>query len=105
MSESTPIATASLQLSRGSAPDSFKGFADSASPPVCGKTWTTHPGNSSKPPASVPAYTAVIVSGGITKTGSTISGDAPHIVIVKVNPGYAPDPGHHGTGTTVAVLC
>lgn len=37
------------QLSRGSAPDSFKGFADSASPPVCGKTWTTHPGPDESP--------------------------------------------------------
>jgi len=37
--------------------------------------------------------------------GSTISGNTPHIVIVKTNPGYAPNPGHAGTGTVVLVIC
>jgi hypothetical protein len=27
------------------------------------------------------------------------------IVVVKTNPGYEPNPGHHGTGTYVATYC
>jgi len=94
-------------LSGGPAPNAFKGFADmtSTAPPTCGGTWTTDPGNSSGPPASVPAFMAVIASSSITMSGPTISGNIPKIVIVKTNPGYAPDPGHPGTGTVVAVLC
>ena len=92
---------------RHPAPHAFKGFADqtSTAPPTCGGTWTTDPGNSSGPPASVPSFMAVIVSNSVTKSGATISGDVPKIVIVQTNPGYAPDPGHPGTGTVVAVLC
>lgn len=93
------------QLSGGSAPGSFKGFENSLAPPVCGTSWTSGPGNSSAPPSSVPTYTAVIVSSTITKSGSSISGNTVSVVIVKVDPGYAPDPGHAGTGTIVAVLC
>ena len=39
-------------LSGGSAPAALKGFADhtSPSPPSCGGTWTTDPGNSASPP-------------------------------------------------------
>jgi hypothetical protein len=48
---------------------------------------------------------AVIASSSITKSGSTTSGNIRAIVIVKTDPGYAPDPGHPGTGTVVAVLC
>ena len=94
-------------LSGGSAPASFKGFAShiSNNPPQCGDRWTGDPGNSSGPPATVPQYMAVIASGSIAKTGSTISGDAPKVVVVKTNPGYAPDPGHAGTGTVVAIVC
>jgi len=38
-------------LTGGSAPASFKGFADNpnSKPPACGGTWTTTPGNSSSP--------------------------------------------------------
>src|SRR5271166_1719573 len=40
-------------LSGGLAPASFKGFADTAgSPPECGETWSTRPGDSSKPPSA-----------------------------------------------------
>ena len=91
-------------LSLGPAPDAFKGFADT-SPNTCGGNWTSRPGNSSKPPDSVPSFIAVIASSSVTKSGATISGNAPQIVIVKTNPGYAADPGHAGTGTVVAVLC
>jgi uncharacterized repeat protein (TIGR01451 family) len=96
-------------LSGGAAPDSFKGFAGhtGAQPPACGGTWRTRTGNSSKPPsaAGIPAYMGVVVPGTITKSGSTISGNIAHIVVVQTNPGYAPDPGHPGTGTIVATYC
>jgi hypothetical protein len=94
-------------LSGGSAPAAFKGFENApASLPACGATWSTEPGNSPPPPAGpLPAFMAVIVSGSISKSGSTISGDVVHEVIVRTNPGYAPDPGHAGTGTVVASIC
>jgi hypothetical protein len=47
----------------------------------------------------------VIVSSSINNSGSKISGDTPHIVIVKTNPGYQNDPGHAGTGTVVVQIC
>ena len=91
----------------GGSPRSFKGFADNtaANPPPCGQNWSTRPGNSSSPPASVPQYMAVIVSSAIGMSGSTITGNTVHVVVVKTNPGYAPDPGHRGTGTVVGVVC
>ena len=92
-------------MSGGSGPNSFKGFEESAAMPVCGVGWTAHPGNSTPPPATVPSYMAVIVSRSVSKSGSNISGDDVHIVIVKVNPGYGPQPGTPGTGTVEARLC
>lgn len=96
----------SNSLSGGSAPSSFKGFEDSTSPPMCGTGWTTDPGNSTPPPSGpLPTYMGVIVSSSISQSGSTIAGDTPDIVVVMTNPGYAPDPGHAGTGTVVAQVC
>ncbi len=94
-------------LSGGSAPDAFKGYIDNFNsyPPQCGTSWTTRPGNSSKPPDSVPQYMTVIVSSDVNKSGSTISGDVQSVVVVKTNPGYDSNPGHWGTGTVVAKLC
>ncbi|MFI5034795.1 MAG: hypothetical protein ACHQFZ_01145 [Acidimicrobiales bacterium] len=93
-------------VSGGLSPSSFKGFANTpTTSPTCGTKWSSGPGNSSGPPSTVASYTAVIVSNHVTKSGSTISGDAVEIVVVKTNPGYAPAPGHAGTGTVVAVLC
>jgi hypothetical protein len=94
-------------LSGGSAPASFKGFASaiSTNPPACGDTWTSSPGNSSKPPARLPLFMGVVVSANVGNSGSTISGNVPAIVVVQTNPGYAPDPGHPGTGSVVAVFC
>ncbi len=85
---------------------SFKGFANtlSTTPPVAGGTWTTGPGNSSEPPASIPAYMAVIVASTDVKSGSIISGNTVKIVIVRTIAGYAANPGHAGTGTIVAIL-
>jgi hypothetical protein len=39
------------------------------------------------------------------KSGSTITGDSPLLVLVETDPGYQPNPGHPGTGTVVAVVC
>lgn len=94
--------------SGGSAPNSFKGFANttSTSPPSCGGRWTSNPGNSSGPPAGpLPQYMAIIVSSWVTQSGSVESGNILHIVVVKTNSGYQSDPGHAGTGTVVGVVC
>jgi len=47
----------------------------------------------------------VVAAAFITKRGTVISGDIVHIVMVRTNPGYGPNPGHPGTGTIVATLC
>jgi hypothetical protein len=91
-------------LSTGSAPASFKGYADNA-PATCGQTWTTRPGNSSDPPASLSGTVDMIVSSQIAKNGPVISGDVKQIVQVAVDPGYAGDPGHPGTGTILGYVC
>jgi len=94
-------------LSQGSVPSGFKGFANTTSttPPNCGGTWTTDPGNSSDPPVGIPTYVAVYVSSSVTTSGSTISGTIRRMVVVKTDPGYDSNPGHDGTGTVVAVIC
>lgn len=91
-------------LSGGSAPAAFKGYQDSPGGDTSAAAWTTQPGNSSGPPASVPTFMAVTVSSHISQNGSTISGDAPHVVIVQTDPGYDSNPGHAGMGTVVSVL-
>lgn len=92
-------------MSGGSAPNAFKGFENGNDSPTCGGTWTTRPGNSSNPPATIPQYLGVIVSSSIHQNGSVISGDIKKIIIVKTNPGYGPSPGHPGTGQVVAIFC
>jgi hypothetical protein len=93
-------------LSGGPAPRSFKGFAESPLTPACGTNWSADPGNSTPPPKGpLPTFMAVIVTSSATKSGHTISGDTPHIVVVKTNPGYAPNPGHAGTGTVALMVC
>jgi hypothetical protein len=91
-------------LSGGPAPNAFKGFA-SAAPQVCAGGWTSNPGDSSVPPATVPSYMGVLVSTAVGQSGSAIAGDAFRIVVVQTNAGYAPDPGHAGTGTVIAEFC
>jgi hypothetical protein len=98
-------------LSGGFAPPAFKGFVanvplpTSTPPAACAGPWTTPAGNSPPPPVSVPSYMGVLVSSSVSKSGATISGDTMHIVVVKTDSGYTPDPGHHGTGTIVATYC
>ena len=74
-------------------------------PSSCGSALTTTGGNSPPPTTGVPSYMGVVVASKITKNGSTINGDSVHIVVVKVNPGYAPNPSSHGTGTIIATFC
>jgi uncharacterized repeat protein (TIGR01451 family) len=93
-------------LSGGTAPASFKGWEDSPDVVTCGTSWTTRPGNSPPPPAApLPSVIAVIVSSSIDKSGPTISGDTVHMVVVRTNPGYAPNPGHAGRGTVLGQIC
>jgi hypothetical protein len=95
-------------LSGGAAGTSFKGFAGvltPSAPPACSGTWTTGPGNSPPPVGTIPSYMGVLVVGSIQAKGNTFSGSTPKIVVVKTNPGYAPNPGHRGTGTYVATYC
>jgi len=93
-------------ISGGPAPNSFEGLAnDPAGATSCGGAWSTNPGNSPAPPASVPSYTAMLVTSSVMKSGSTIVGTKPLLVIVRTNAGYQPSPGHAGTGQVVAVLC
>jgi hypothetical protein len=98
-------------LSGGAAPAAFKGFAATVTLPttspanLCGTTFTTGPGNSASPPASVPSYMGVLVASSVSKSGSTINGKWAKIVVVKTGSGYAPNPGHPGTGTIVATFC
>jgi hypothetical protein len=95
-------------VSGGPVTTSFKGFAGDltpSSPPACGGTWTTRPGNSPPPVGDIPSYMGVLVPSTITASGSTISGNTVKIVVVKTNPGYSTSPGHEGTGTYVATYC
>ena len=74
----------------------FKGFAatvplpTSTPPAACAGPWTTRPGNSASPPATVPSYMGVLVAGHVAKSGSAISGNTTSIVVVATEPGYGP---------------
>jgi hypothetical protein len=92
-------------LSGGSAPAALKGFAYSPTAAACGVNWSIGPGNSASPPATLPSQIPVIVTSNAAKSGSTISGNTVHVVLVNVGPGYAPDPGHPGNGTIAATIC
>jgi hypothetical protein len=93
-------------LTGGFAPYSFKGFAENPTTPRCGAGWSSDPGNSTPPPAGpLPAFMAVIVTSSADQSGSTISGNIVHIVVVQTNPGYSSSPGHAGTGAVIAVVC
>jgi hypothetical protein len=95
--------------STGTAPASFKGFANTLTAPLgtgCESPWTTDPGNSSDPPAApLPPLMEVLVTSSVSKSGRVISGDTVAVALVETNPGYAPNPGHAGTGTVLAIVC
>jgi hypothetical protein len=92
-------------------PASMKGYVDnppdltSSSP--CGGTWTSNPGNSSSPPATIPSIVLVIVSSWMNQNSSTESGNILHIAMVQVaqSPVYGPAPGHDAWGKIVAWVC
>src|SRR5438128_700202 len=96
-------------LSGGRAPSGLQGLraTTSSTLPSCGAGWSTGTGGSPVPPEGpLPAYMAVIASSKISQSGSTIfSGNTVHVVVVKTNPGYAPEPEHTGTGSVVGVVC
>ena len=89
----------------GNAPSSFKGFADAVPTLGCGSDWSSRPGDSAGPPVTLPTYMAVIVTSTVSKSGSSTNGNTASMVIVKTDDGYAPDPGHPGTGTVMGVVC
>jgi hypothetical protein len=96
-------------LSGGSAPAAFKGWADTATPVCPGQPWSTRPGNSSDPPATVQpvadanGWVPMVVATQVTKSGPVISGDTAEIAWVLPDTGYGPNPGHPGTGTVMFV--
>src|SRR5207237_359320 len=94
-------------LSGGTAPHSFKGFANSTdpNPAACGGTWSSGTGNNSQPPSTLPPFITVIAASSITQSGGSITGNIAMLVVVHTDPGYQPNPGHAGTGTVVAVTC
>jgi hypothetical protein len=94
----------SNSLSGGEAPRAFKGFADSVDNPSCPTRWSTDPGNSAPPPATVGSDITVIVSSSIDKSGPVISGNVVKLVTVHTEPGYQGNPGHAGIGTVTAVI-
>ena len=49
--------------------------------------------------------TSIVNPSSIGQSGSTISGDTEHIIVVQTDPGYAPNAGHAGTGTVVFTAC
>ena len=99
-------------FSGGIAPSAMKGFAPGAPvptttpPAACGGPWSTTGGNSPPPPESgIPSFMGVFTTNSAVKSGPSISGNTVSIVVVQVNPGYAPNPGHQGTGTVIATFC
>jgi hypothetical protein len=82
----------------------FKGYATTADN-FCGGVWSTRPGNSSNPPAVIPAEIAIIVTSKVVKSGSSIGGDIREILIVTQDGHYGPNPGHAGNGTVTRIVC
>jgi len=57
------------------------------------------------PAADCRRHIQAIVSSQITQDGSVISGDTTEVVTIAVDPGYADNPGHPGTGTVIGIVC
>lgn len=94
---SGPQWSAANAVSGGSTPNSFKGFVPGRSP-ICVGTWTAPPGDSAAAPATLPAYTAMLVSTSVTKRGDDIAGNSVHVALVRTD-------GTPGTGTIVFMIC
>jgi hypothetical protein len=82
----------------------MKGFVTGTSAPACGASWTSGAGDTGLEPATVPSYTAVIVTSHVAKSGAKISGDTVHVVVVRTT-AYAPVPTKPGKGSIVGVVC
>ena len=84
----------------GASAGSFKGYID---PPAsmtarrCGESWSGRNGGGASPPSTLPAYMAVVVTGPMDKSGSTVSGTIVRVVVVKTDSGY--------TATVVGTVC
>ncbi len=88
------------QVSSGTGPAAFKGYAVTVDPLAC--TFTSAPGNSAPPPdGPLPPVITVLVTDSVTKSGSTISGNITKFALVATNAGYDSNPGHAGTGTVL----
>jgi hypothetical protein len=83
---------------------SFKGYATNVDN-FCGGAWSTRPGNSPPPPATIAGTIRIIVTSTVQKKGPDISGNIVQILTVDQDGGYGPNPGHAGNGTVVSVAC
>ena len=83
---------------------SFKGYANKAED-FCGGRWESRPGNSSGPPATIPAEVAIIVTDTVLKVGPKISGTIKKILLVTHDGAYGPNPGHRGGGPVTKIIC
>jgi hypothetical protein len=99
-------------VSGGSAPNSFKGWAQNVTPNgpcdggfTLGGTFTSRTGNSSDPPATIPSIIQVLVVDHVWQDGPVIRGHYRNIANVLVDPGYGPNPGHPGTGVVIGEQC
>jgi hypothetical protein len=83
---------------------SFKGYADQVD--WLRGQWTSRPGGSSKPPATLATYIGVIVATDIAGHGSHVQGNiAENAVLDVTDPAaYRPDPGHRASGVFVAIV-
>ena len=91
-------------VSGGTAPAAFKGFAP-GSGSACVGSWSARPGGGSKPPATIPSYTAVLVTSSVTKQDAQINGNSVHVALVRTDSGYGPTPDQPGTGTVAFMIC
>lgn len=84
------------------APATFKGYATSTDVSDSCGTFSSSPGNSSNPPATLPlnldGTINVLVTDNVSQQGSLITGNVVGTATVEPDPGYAGDPGHSGTG-------
>lgn len=82
---------------------SFKGYADQVD--WQNGQWTSRPGGSSKPPATLATYIGVIVATDIAGHGSDIQGNIAEVAVLDVTDpaAYRPDPGHRASGVLVAI--
>ena len=92
-------------LSGGRAPSAFKGFEGGSQPTACTGHFSAEPGGSGDPPRTIPNLMMVLVTSHVSRSEEELTGDVVHIVVVKTDPGYAPEPGFPGTGTVVGQIC